>query len=442
MINLICNSLINKKILILGFGREGKSTYRFIRKHMPDQMIGIYDKNAIQEILENVTIHGGDSFYDILSEYDLIIKSPGIVLKLQDEAILKKITSQTDLFLEFYRDQVIGITGTKGKSTTAALLYHVLQNTGKDTLLAGNIGIPVFDVLENIREKTLVVFEFSSHQLEYATHSPHIGVLLNIYEEHLDHYGSFEKYKAAKENIYRFQQTGDLLLYNKEFFALPKNFRADMITISNTSSSAQVVIKNNKICHQGDVYEIKEEEILLKGKHNFYNIGAAYTLARKCGVDDSQFREAMKSFQPLPHRLEYVGEVNGIKFYNDSISTICETTIQAVNSLDDVDTVILGGMDRGIAYEPLTEYLVTSTIRNIILMPDTGYRIGKLLQESGKLPDYQKLIMVSNVQDAVVAAKKETQSQKTCLFSPAAASYGFFKNFEERGEVFKKCVLE
>ncbi|MDD3174007.1 MAG: UDP-N-acetylmuramoyl-L-alanine--D-glutamate ligase [Herbinix sp.] len=441
MINQICTLLQDKKILILGYGREGKSTYQFIRKHFPDKVVGIYDKNALPDTLQKVVSHGGNSFLEILSEYDIIFKTPGIVLDTSDNSLLKKITSQTDIFLDYYRKQTIGITGTKGKSTTASLLNHILKNAKKDAILVGNIGIPVFDMLEKIGKDTIVVFELSSHQLEYVTHSPHIGVLLNIYQEHLDHYGTFEKYVEAKENIFLFQQQGDVLIYNREFIKNTENIKAEQITITNHSDDADAVVKENKISYQGQVLEVNEEELLLKGQHNIYNIGVAYVVAKLCNVTDIDFEMAIKTFRPLPHRMEYVADINGVKFYNDSISTICETTIQAALSIENIDTVILGGLDRGIEYEPLVEFLLDSDIRNIILMPDTGIRIEKLFKSNDKKRKDQNIRMVSNVEEAVTVAKEVTAWGKTCLFSPAAASYGFFKNFEERGEVFKKFVL-
>lgn len=441
MISRICTLFENKKILLLGFGREGKSTYRFIRKHFPNQLIGIYDKKPVTEEFKNVRLHTGDTFWEYIPDYDMVIKSPGIVLNTTEPEILNKFTCQTDLFLESYRTQTIGITGTKGKSTTTALLYHVLHTAGKDALLVGNIGIPVFDVIEEINENTAVVFELSSHQLEYVTHSPHIGVLLNIFQEHLDHYGTFDKYKAAKENIYRFQQKGDFLLYNKEYFTLPEDFSAETVTISNRPTDADALVKENTIYYDGNEFVVEEDKLKLKGMHNLYNIGAAYVLAKRLGITDDEFRVASETFRPLPHRMEYVGEVEGVTYYNDSISTICETTIQGVNSLTKVDTVILGGMDRGISYQPLADFLLLSQIRNIILMPDTGYRIKKLMEDSDKKNPDQKLIMTAGIEEAVAQAKKVTKRGMTCLFSPAAASYGFFKNFEERGEVFKKLLL-
>lgn len=442
MISKICDKLNNKKLLILGYGREGKSTYRFIRKHFPDMILGIHDKNEIKDNLQNVTIHNGSSYQDILSDYDLIIKSPGIVFNCMNSRDLKKLTSQTELFLEFYRDRTIGITGTKGKSTTSSLIYHVLKSAGYDVLLVGNIGIPVFDVLEQIKEDTYIVYEMSSHQLEYVSNSPHIGIYLNIYQEHLDHYGTFEKYAAAKENIFKYQQKGDLLIYNRSFVDPGKKFKAATMTITNSSEDADVVVKDYQIRYQDHVLEINEDELLLKGQHNIYNIGAAYCIAKHLGIEDKDFYQAVKTFQPLPHRMEYVGEVRGVKYYNDSISTCCETTIQAVNSIKNIDTVILGGMDRGIEYKPLVDFLLNSRVKNLILMPDTGHRIRNLILNSAGDGNSKKIFMVSDLAEAVRTAKKETEPGKTCLFSPAAASYGFFRNFEERGEAFKKFVLE
>jgi len=441
MIQQICSLLQDKRILILGFGREGKSTYHFLRKYFPDKIIGIYDQKGVREPMANTVLYKGDCYEELLSQYDLIIKSPGIVLNLEDEQILTKFTSQTDLFLQFYSAQTIGITGTKGKSTTSSLLFHVLSHSNKEAILVGNIGVPVFDTLEKISENTLVVFELSSHQLEYVTHSPHFGVLLNIFQEHLDHYGTFEKYKEAKENIYKYQCKGDILLYNPDFYQLQEACEAETITITNHTEKADVVVKENQIVLQTEVLTINENEINLMGNHNIYNIAVTYAIAKTYGVSQESFMEAIKTFQPLPHRMEYVAELNGVKYYNDSISTICETTMNNVDSVDNVDTVILGGMDRGIDYLPLVNFLVDSDIRNVILMPDTGYRIQKLLLQCDKKREDQNLFMVSGVEEAVEVAKRETKKDMTCLFSPAAASYGFFKNFEERGETFKRLVL-
>ena len=219
MVKKLVKFFEGKKILILGFGREGCSTYEFLREHNINSDITIYDKNQINLNDKYVKIIGSETFpdnteefYRMLDNFDIIMKTPGIALFDNVKAeTKKKITSQTDLFLRFTENTVIGITGTKGKSTTSALTYHILKNAGRDCILMGNIGIPAFSVIKDMNKETLVIYEMSCHQLEYLSASPQIAVLLNIYSDHLDHYTSFDAYRQAKYNIFRFQKSGDLL---------------------------------------------------------------------------------------------------------------------------------------------------------------------------------------------------------------------------------------
>lgn len=212
-----------KSVLLLGFGREGESTYRVLKAS------GAYKNLAIADLAggEGRRPDGdipwicGPDYQNVMDEYDVVFKSPGIVLERPVEEYRCRILSQTEVFIRLFRNQIIGVTGTKGKSTTATLLYHVLKTAGKKALLVGNIGIPAFDHLEEIDDDTIIVFELSCHQLEYMTVSPHIALLLNIYEEHLDHYGTMEKYVRAKEQIYRHQQPEDILICGEQ--CLPKN---------------------------------------------------------------------------------------------------------------------------------------------------------------------------------------------------------------------------
>ena len=209
--NAIFKRLRGKRILILGFGREGKSSLAFIKKYLPHAIVGIADKNesAFKDLNinpdnpvtpNNPKIYFGDNYFDAVNDYDIVLKTPGISL-LGKNIDLSKITSQTDLFLEEFHSQIIGITGTKGKSTTSTLIYHLLKESGRDAILAGNIGIPIFDIIERITNKSIIVFELSAHQLQFIHRSPHIGILLNVFEEHLDHFGTFETYRSAKLNI-------------------------------------------------------------------------------------------------------------------------------------------------------------------------------------------------------------------------------------------------
>ncbi len=445
---LICD----KKVVILGFGREGRATLPWILEDRSVAKLAIADLNPVKlpsdmdkEVAEGIELITGEDYQKCLDEYDVVFKSPGVVLEQEKSYYDCKIVSEMDVFFEAYRDRIVGITGTKGKSTTTTLMYHVLKNAGRKVLLAGNIGIPVFDIAKDIEEDTLLVVELSCHQLEYATVSPHIGVLLNIHEEHLDHYGTMDKYVAAKENIYKNQVKGDILLCEQKL--KPEVVESQVITVSalgmTGDMSADVYVDDNiinKNYNDKEIYEIKTSEISLLGLHNYYDIAYVYTIGRILGLCKEELEEGFKTYEPLPHRLQNIGIVEDVTYYDDSISTIDETTIQALNTLKDADSVIIGGMDRGISYDSLIKYLSEASIPHIILMEETGRRIYKEIEEMSGFKERDRLVLVDHLEDAVRMAKKITAKGKACVMSPAAASYGIFKNFEERGQVFKQLV--
>jgi UDP-N-acetylmuramoylalanine--D-glutamate ligase len=366
---------------------------------------------------------------------------------LQDEGVVTRgkcqIVSQTEVFFRLYRDRIIGITGTKGKSTTTTLVYHILKQAGIPVVLAGNIGIPVFAAAEGLEEDTVIVVELSSHQLEYMTVSPRYGVLLNIHEEHLDHYGTMERYVAAKQHIYTNQRPGDRLFCNIENEPEAGGTQAEVTRIGAAMSGAEIQVSESSIRYGEQEVLIQPKQMKLVGKHNYFNIAAAYGVCREFQVSDSVFLEALASYEPLPHRLQFVATVDGVDFYDDSISTICETTIQALESLPNTDTVLIGGMDRGIHYQELIQYLSGSTVRHIILMASTGKRIYEEIRaDYPEFHEKTRLLLVDTLEEAVVAAKRLTAKGTCCVLSPAAASYGIFRNFEERGDVFQKYVTD
>lgn len=410
VISDIRDFLHKKSILILGFGREGKSTYEFIKKYVTYSKLAVSDKEKPDC---DCDVFYGENYLDAIGDFDVVIKSPGIpFFGIKD---IDKVTSQTELMLRFNRKNMIGITGTKGKSTTSSLIYCMLKEAGKDVRLIGNIGVPMFDCLEEITDSTLLVCEMSSHQLENVRYSPHIGVLLNIFEEHLDHYLSYTDYQMAKINVFKNQKADDIVVYSNE-----NKLVCDYI---------KKYAVGEKFSFPYD-YEINSN---LVGEHNKKNIMAARIVCLLLGVDDTSIKESIKKFKGLPHRLEFVGEYGGVKYYNDSISTIPEATIEAIEALKEVDTVLIGGMDRGIHYDSLIEYLEKSDVRNVILMYDTGKKIFERLKRNGTK-------YVATLEEAVALAKVMTLEGKICLLSPAAASYGFFKNFEERGNVFCELI--
>lgn len=425
----IIEELKNKRIAILGFGKEGQSTYRYIRKYLCDQELTIADLHPIDtsNLTHVQTMIGKD--YQKLDAYDIIMKSPGIVLT--HELPEAKLNSQTNLFLKYYGHQTIGITGTKGKSTTASLLYHILRQQ-RSCVLLGNIGKPAFDQLDDIHEDTTVVYELSCHQLEYAHYAPHYGVLLNLYEEHLDHYGTYEKYVHAKENIWRNQQKGDCIVLESSL--VNALIPSQVISASMDNQEADIFVSDHTLRILSERIVLKDEDTALLGRHNRYDIAIVFYLAKQLNISYEFSLTALKSFFPLSHRLEYVGCWHDLHWYDDSISTICETTIQALKSLPKTNTLILGGMDRGIDYTPLSNYLNTHPIHHVILMYDSGKVLSKLL----KIP----FTVVKDLQEAVETAKQVSQKGGLVLLSPAAASYGFFKNFEERGDRYQMYIKD
>lgn len=439
MINTVRDYIKDKKVLILGFGREGKSTLALIKKAGGYKSLAVSDLNQVQTD-EDVTLICGPDYQKCLNDYDVIFKSPGIVLEMDVQDIRGCLVSQTELFFKRYGKQIIGITGTKGKSTTTTLLYHILKTAGKNTVLAGNIGIPAFDIWEEISDDTIITFEMSSHQLEYMTVAPKTAVYLNIHEEHLDHYGTMEKYVKAKENIYRNQLQGDKLFVNERIIPKEGTCVSEIISVGY-GGNADIIIDGTVVRYKKWRYEIPVNDIHLLGEHNYYNIAVAYGVAKEFGIRDEEFTGGLCSYETLPHRLQYIGTVDGVKYYDDSISTICDTAIQALNSVKDAATILIGGMDRGIDYRELIEFLSGHDIANIILMAATGRRIYEEIQSSyTDFQDKSRLHLVDTLEEAVLLAKKITPQGKSCVMSPAAASYGIFKNFEERGEVFNRLV--
>ncbi len=459
-----------KKILLLGFGREGQSSYRLLREIFPGQQLTIADANpairtnpllADDPCLDLIT---GEGYLESLSGFDLVLRSPGIVVwpyvsnaggeqtatgaKMGISPAI--ITSQTDLFLQAYRQQVIGVTGTKGKSTTSSLIHHILCTAGRDSVLAGNIGNPVFHLAGRMKPETIAVCECSSHQLEFLTAGPAVAVFLNLFQEHLDAYPSYSAYQQAKLNMVRYQSAGDVLVYHEED-ALVSNLVSPFTNERRTlgyrlegACNPGCFIRDGWIWfNDGEgghaVWQIHQDRFL-RGAHNLKNIMAAIAVARSLHVDADAIEDGIGSFKGLEHRLEYVGEYRRIHFYNDSIATIPEACIEAVRALPGVETLVAGGFDRGIDYSGLAAFLATSGVRTLILVGAAGRRIGRELENAR--PVGIRFFYINRFDDFAPIAFRETAPGRICLLSPAAASYDEFNNFEERGKRFRALVRE
>lgn len=429
MKDYISELIKDKKVLILGFGREGRSSFQLFKNVGGFFCLDVADGNpTIAEEKIDAKIIAGPQYLDVIDEYDIVMKSPGIVLPREISDYKAMITCQIDLFMHEYGRQTVGITGTKGKSTTSTLLYHVLKESGRNTILAGNIGIPVFDILDQIEDETIIVVELSCHQLEYNHFAPHMAALLNFYEDHLDHYGTYEKYCNAKRNIYRNQKENDLFFVRDEFTPSADEYQS---TLKIVAASHLPFVSWSDF----------EGGAPLRGEHNKINAAFVYDICKCLGVTDSEYMSAIASYKTLPHRLEYLGQKNGVEFFDDSISTTCESAISAMKSIENCGAILLGGMDRGIDYEPLIEYLLTSSPNHVICMYDSGKKLFDLLSNRMTVADKDKLYYASTLEEACSYAKRVAEVGSAVILSPAAASYGVFKNFEERGDKFKEYVM-
>ena len=449
--------LENKKVLILGVEKEGMASFRFLRKIFPNKILGLADQLSAVEKLKltqkakeiikkdkRKKLHLGKNYLLALSQYDVIFKAPGVPWKKISPYLNKKqkVTSQTEVFLENCPSPIIGVTGTKGKGTTVSLIYKILKQEGLKVRLIGNIGKPVLSFLSGASKTDVFVFEMSSHQLCHLKKSPSIAVFLNLYPAHLDYYKSFKEYKKSKENITLWQTKENYFIFNKDqkcLRELARRTKAKKISFGLKTKSLDCYVEKDWVFYKKEKI-LKTDQIPLKGEFYLYNIMAAITAAKLFKVSAKKIRKAIKEFKPLPHRLEFVGKFKGIKFYNDSLATIPESVILAIKTLNGkVQTILLGGYEAKQDFKALTKEILRKKIKNLIFFPPTGKRIWEevLKRKKSRLP---KAFFVDNMKEAVKIAFAQTEKGKICLLSPACPSFGVFKNYKERGNLFKKFV--
>ena len=394
-----------KNILILGYGREGEVSKKYIEKNFPKFKIGIADQKFGKDYLKKQ------------HNFDILIKTPLI----PKEKIVIPYTTATNIFFSRIKGsgiKTIGVTGSKGKSTTASLIYAMLKEAGKKAVLAGNIGAPMLGfLLKPVSKDLIFVLEISSYQLDDIEFSPDVAVVTNLFPEHMDYHSGAKNYYKAKRNVIKFQNKNNVFVYN------PKNKKlCQWAKETKAKAIPYIYIAENFL---------NGANISLIGRHNRENILAAATVAKEFGISDKAIKSAIEKFEPLPHRLEFVGEFNGIQFYDDAISTTPESTIAAIEALKNVDTIFLGGEDRGYDFSRLEKAIKKHKIRNAALFPESGRRI--------KVKGL-KALKTRSMKEAVEFAYKNTGKGKICLLSSASPSYSLWKSFEKKGEQFARFV--
>lgn len=394
-----------KKILILGYGTEGKASQDFLKRNVPEAIVEIADTNRDPQYLQK------------LEGYNLIIKTPGIA---KDLVLSHNYTTATNIFFANVKGKTIGVTGTKGKSTTSALTYKILKDSGLKAHLVGNIGNPMLTELEISNEKDdIFVCELSSYQLDDCLYSPHIGVILNLYPDHMNYHKSVKTYYAAKTNIVRHMRQDDFFVYN------PKHEKVAVIKALTKAKSIPFI-------------DTEVSQTSLLGEHMQDNIRAAITIADLFSIPREKILESIKTFVGLPHRMQNIGVYKGITFYDDGASVTPESTIASLVALSTVDTLLLGGQDRGYDFTNLVETICNSSVRNIVIFPETGTKIKQLLNE--KKPNGYNFFETTSMQDAVAFAYKQTKPGSVCLLSNASPSYSLWPNFVEKGREYQKVV--
>jgi UDP-N-acetylmuramoylalanine--D-glutamate ligase len=386
-----------EKILIAGMGKEGEVSKKYFKKKYPKLKINIADQKQ------------GSAYLKKQQDFDLAIKTPGI----KKELITIPHTTATNIFFSKVKGKnlIIGITGSKGKSTTTSLIYHILKSAGKNTSLLGNIGKPMLEaLLKPIPKDQIFVLELSSYQLDDIKFSPDIAVVTNLFPEHMDFHGSLKHYYQAKKNIIKFQTSENYFVHNHKTAAWLKNYQGKPVPFTN-----------------------QKFESNLLGKHNQSNIGAAVAVVEILQIPQETIKKSVNTFKGLPHRLEFVGEFKGITFYDDAISTTPDSTIMAIKALKNVDTIFLGGQDRGFNFIQLEKTIKQYKIRNAVLFPDSGNNI---LKNTKGL----NILRTHSMEKAVEFAYKHTAKGKVCLLSCASPSYSLWKNFEAKGDQFKFFV--
>ncbi len=448
-----------KKVAILGYGIEGAAMLHFLSKK--GAIISIHDRRKKDELDQKLyslidesgaTFLSGEKYLQDIESYDVIVRSPGVrVLQRELAEAAKKgviITSQTKLFFDLCPGEIIGVTGTKGKGTTSTLIYEMLKKAGKDVYLGGNIGVPPITFLEKMKADSWAVVELSSFQLQDLHKSPHIAVMLMVTSEHLDYHATHEEYVDSKRNLLRFQTAEDFAVLNRDY---PVTIESDIFTdgavyrVSRERdtdngcfvSGNQVIVRKDN----NDDVIIKTSDIRLPGKHNWENVCAAVMAVKLAGVGDKHIVSVLKEFRGLDHHLELVREVNGVSYYDDSFSTTPETAVAAIESFEAPKILILGGSSKKSDFTQLGKLLrEDETIKAIIGIGEEWERIKEQIGVSA----VSKFFVIEGAEDMrtiVKAASKIAKKGNVVLLSPGCASFGMFKNYKERGKLFKEAVI-
>ena len=440
------------KIALLGFGLETKSAYHFLRKKYPDATFDIYDQSAESKLAapqQSEVFLGVNDFSQV--EADVLVRTPAVNPK--DLPFGANITSVSRLFFENSPAKIIGVTGSKGKGTTASFIAEILRAAGIKTHLVGNIGLPALDILSEVQPEDIVVYELSSFQLWDMEKSPSIAVITNIEPDHLDVHDDFDDYVQAKMNIFAHQTADDFAIYNGQ----NKEILSRINQLKTETPAKFIAFPSSECAHiSGDQFAWNGQELFnlnilkLPGAHNQSNalaaINATFPIlnAKFDNLEDIKraWTEGLAKFEGLPHRLKFVAEKGGVKFYDDSIATTPGSAIAAINAFSAPKILILGGSDKGADLSELVEKIAKSSaseVKNVVLIGGEADNLQNKLAEVG----FRRFINLGKgavMPEIVGTAYDLAVAGDIVILSPAHASFDMFKSYSDRGDRFVRAV--
>lgn len=445
-----------RKSLVLGAGRSGVASARFLAER--GAVVALHDKKPVDEWSDaarslkesyNVGLISGDLPSWLLDQIDLVVISPGVPTNTIPARYVDRkdgdVIGEVELAYRFMKGRIVGITGSNGKTTTTTLIGELLKNAGIATQVGGNIGTPLLSLAASSTEETWTVAELSSFQLEtIKDFRANVALCLNVTPNHLDRYDSFADYAAAKHRIFLNQTSDDVAVLSADdniTSTWEPGLKANVVFFSVRRELDEGLFLRGRdlICRANGKEKVltTRDEIFLRGLHNVENVLAGFSAGLACGADPDSMRETVANFKGVEHRIEFVAEIGGVKFYNDSKATSVDATSKALEALSDGEgktVLILGGRGKNAPYAPLVD-LIDRSVRAIVVIGEDGDNIEQQLR------GHVDMIRAGSMDDAVAKGYENARQGDSVLLAPACASFDMFRSFEERGEVFKKAVL-
>jgi UDP-N-acetylmuramoylalanine--D-glutamate ligase len=446
-----------RKSLVLGAGKSGVGSARFLAEQ--GAVVALHDKKPVEEWSDaagalktshNVGLISGDIPSWLLDQIDLVVISPGVPTNTIPARYVDRkdgeVIGEVELAYRFLKGKIVGVTGSNGKTTTTALIGEMLRDAGSKTQVGGNIGTPLLSLVETSTEDSWTVAELSSFQLETIVDlRPAVGICLNVTPNHLDRYEGFQDYAAAKHRLFMNQTEDDVAILNADdditsSWASGLKAEVVMFSVKRELDSGFFLRGNELICRNenGEQVLTTRDDIFLRGLHNVENVLAAFAAGMACGASVESLRETVRNFKGVEHRIEFVAEIDGVKFYNDSKATSVDATSKALEALSGGDgktVLIIGGRGKNAPYAPLVP-LIESSVRALIVLGEDADNIESQLKGSAEI------IRVDSLEEAVVKGSEVAQCGDSVLLAPACASFDMFRSFEERGRVFKNAVIQ